>query len=339
MLRNRLKETPLHCAAKAGNYTMVSLLISFAEHEHHVGEETLPTATNMYGETALHEAVRVGNRDIVGKLILSEPSLTGIVDTEGVSPLYLATMMNMLNIVKIFTRGAIHGILCRAKMTNCTTRCCARKCRCVPLWSMLESIEDEATALMDYCGKDLSNEFSGITHTLLEWNKSLATKVDDLESTPLHYAASVGNLATVKLLLQHETLAVYMADKDGLFPIHIAAKYGRTLLIKELIEQFPDSDELLDKEGRNFLQLAILSGKGNIIGSIRHSHTFLRMLNARDYEGNTPLHLASQRGEYRIVRFLISMKMVYSSIMNKDGATPVDLAIKEVDQGYTFKSE
>ena len=60
------------------------------------------------------------------------------------------------------------------------------------------------------------------------------------------------------------------------------------------------------------------------------------MLNARDYQGNTPLHLAGRSGEYGIVRFLISMKMVCSSIMNRDGLTPVDLAIKERDQGFSF---
>ena len=101
---NKLKETPLHCAAKVGNYRMVSRLISFAEEEDQAVKQTLLTAKNIHGETALHEAVRVGNGNIVDKLILSEPSITGIVDADGVSPLYLATMMNALHIVEIFTK-------------------------------------------------------------------------------------------------------------------------------------------------------------------------------------------------------------------------------------------
>jgi ankyrin repeat protein len=102
MARNKFKETPLHCAVKAENYKMVFALISFAEDENQV--EEILTARNMHGETALHEAVRVGHRNVVNKLIQSESSLTGIVDMDGVSPLYLATMTNGFQLVKIFTR-------------------------------------------------------------------------------------------------------------------------------------------------------------------------------------------------------------------------------------------
>ncbi|XP_078150751.1 protein ACCELERATED CELL DEATH 6-like [Carex rostrata] len=303
---NRLKETPLHCAAKAGNYRMVNSLISFAEEEDHVVKQTLLTSRNIHGETALHEAVRVGHGNIVNKLIRSEPSITGIVDMGGVSPLYLATMMNALNIVEIFT-----NLIEEPSRVSCAG-------------------PDEQTAL-----HVAVLQYTGITRTLLEWNKSLATKVDDSKSTPLHYAASVGNLETVKLLLGDGEIkkAAYMPDKNGLFPIHTAAVCGEALIINELIEQFPDSDELLDTQGRNMLHLAILSRKGDTIARMGHNHTFLRMLNARDYQGNTPLHLASERRQYYIVRFLISMKVVYSSIMNRNGLTPVDLALKQVDRG------
>jgi ankyrin repeat protein len=102
--RNKLMETALHCAVKAGNYRIVSLFISLAEQEQHVEREALLKAKNVHGETALHEAVRIGHCDIVNELISFEPRLTGIVDAEGVSPLYVATMMNRLDIVRLFTR-------------------------------------------------------------------------------------------------------------------------------------------------------------------------------------------------------------------------------------------
>ncbi|XP_078150912.1 protein ACCELERATED CELL DEATH 6-like [Carex rostrata] len=281
---------------------------TFAEEEDQVVKQTLLTARNIHGETALHEAVRVGHRNIVDKLIRSEPSITGIVDANGVSPLYLATMMNAVSIVEIFTKEEPSRVSCAGPKGQ--------------------------TALHVAILRN-----PRITHALLRWNKSLATKVDDLESTPLHYAASVGNLKNVQLLLGDDEIkkAAYMADKNGLFPIHTAAKCGKSLIIKELIKQFPNSDELLDTQGRNFLHVAILSRKGNIIGGMGgDNRTFLRMLNDRDYQGNTPLHLAGESGQYYIVRFLISMRMVYSSIMNRNGLTPVDLVLNQVDQGFGF---
>jgi ankyrin repeat protein len=104
MARNKLMETALHCAVKAGNYEIVSLFISLAEQEQHVEREALLKAKSFHGETALHEAVRIGHKDIVNELITFEPRLTGIVDAKGVSPLYLATMTNRLDIVRLFTR-------------------------------------------------------------------------------------------------------------------------------------------------------------------------------------------------------------------------------------------
>jgi Ankyrin repeats (3 copies) len=113
MARNKLMETPLHCAVKAGNYKMVSRMLSFAEREHQTGEETLLKEKNIHGETALHEAVRIGHRDIVNKLIIIEPSLMGTVDAYGVSPLYLATMsMNALDIIRMFTRELPSMVSC-----------------------------------------------------------------------------------------------------------------------------------------------------------------------------------------------------------------------------------
>jgi ankyrin repeat protein len=175
---------------------------------------------------------------------------------------------------------------------------------------------------------------TGITSELLKWDKSLATKVDDSNSTPLHYAASARSPNTVRLLLAYENSAVYMADKNGLYPIHIAAKCGRTSVIMELIEQVPDSYELLDKHGRNFLHIAIMNGHEYPTSSIRQNPTVLTMLNARDYQGNTLLHLAVKKGAYHIVRQLIAIKMVCSTIMNRDGLTPVDLCVKKIDQGF-----
>jgi ankyrin repeat protein len=164
-----------------------------------------------------------------------------------------------------------------------------------------------------------------MTRKLLNWKSGLASLQDASGSTPLHYAASVGNLETVNILLEHlqnanilldhEKSAAYVADEEGLYPIHVAAKCGRT------------SDELVDKEGKNFLHIAIIT-------HIPRKHT---LFNARDNDGNTPLHLASKSGYLKFVSSLISFKEVCSSIRNKDGLTPLDLALTETHPGFMHR--
>ncbi|KAI9848813.1 MAG: hypothetical protein M1838_000366 [Thelocarpon superellum] len=49
-------------------------------------------------------------------------------------------------------------------------------------------------------------------------------------------------------------------------------------------------------------------------------------INARDREGNTPLHLAAALGRAQIVRLLLDQKNVNDSIANHQGRQPIDLA-------------
>lgn len=68
-------------------------------------------AQNDMGETCLHEAVRWGHTNIVSLLMavdanpnnITSPALVEIVDNDGSSPLYLATTLRRLDIVKALT--------------------------------------------------------------------------------------------------------------------------------------------------------------------------------------------------------------------------------------------
>lgn len=53
-------------------------------------------------------------------------------------------------------------------------------------------------------------------------------------------------------------------------------------------------------------------------------------------KGNTPLHLTVKHGCDKIAILLMQDIKVNLSIMNNDGATPLDVAIKALDHGYTY---
>jgi ankyrin repeat protein len=87
---NRDGDTPLHCAARAGNARMVAHLVDLAGDVDEA--RALVRAQNGRGETALHEAVRFCGKenDMIGALMDADRGLGRVVANDGTSPLYIA---------------------------------------------------------------------------------------------------------------------------------------------------------------------------------------------------------------------------------------------------------
>lgn len=88
-------DTPLHCAVRAGNAEMASLLIRQADCCDR--RKTMLRLQNKRGETALHEAVRFGHKRgkrMVEALMYHDKQLARVVARDGTSPLYLAISLH-----------------------------------------------------------------------------------------------------------------------------------------------------------------------------------------------------------------------------------------------------
>lgn len=119
---DRNGDTPLHLAARAGNTRMVSHLIHLAKTTDDEGEgrhgadessrlvKELLRAENRLGETALHDAVRVGSRGMVIRLMEEDPELASFPREGGASPLYLAVVMEEVAIARSL-HDMSHGCL------------------------------------------------------------------------------------------------------------------------------------------------------------------------------------------------------------------------------------
>ncbi|XP_072952086.1 protein ACCELERATED CELL DEATH 6-like isoform X2 [Typha angustifolia] len=315
--RNVMLETPLHCAARAGHHQIISSIVSFSKDDGAgvgVGVETVLRAKNRDGETALHEAVRHGHVDVAVVLMSADPGLANMVDERGISPLYLAATAGSL--------ALLHAIL-RSSSTTLTA---------ASSFPVSYAGPNGQTAL--HAAAFLQN--SEIAEELLKWNQMLAQSADNSGSTPFHYAASTGNEKMVKLLLAHDTSQAYVADSGGLFPVHVAAIRGRFSVIDKLLRHCPDSDELLDNKGRNLLHTAVEHRRKEVVRYVCERPELAKLMNDRDYEGNTPLHLAVSSGEQGIVSLLMQNSKVHSSIMNKEGLTPLDLSIIGSDDDLNY---
>uniref|UniRef100_M8CDN3 Uncharacterized protein n=1 Tax=Aegilops tauschii TaxID=37682 RepID=M8CDN3_AEGTA len=105
--RNRNGDTPLHCAARLGHARMVTHLLGLARPGD--GDETglkeILRAQNGKGETVLHEAIRLEDKDMVGVLLSADSQLARVPLADGASPLYLALLLGLGDIARQLFEG------------------------------------------------------------------------------------------------------------------------------------------------------------------------------------------------------------------------------------------
>ncbi|CAL4908954.1 unnamed protein product [Urochloa decumbens] len=318
--RNGGGDTPLHCAARAGNTRMVARLIGLAAAEGGDGGEgarALVRMQNARGETALHEAVRFGDAEMVAALVRDgDTELARVVADDGTSPLYLASTWGRHRMARV--------------------------------------MHDVDPAGLSYSGPDGQNALHAavlhddreMTKLLLEWNKDLLIKQRDIYgSTPMHFAASAADPSlqftnfvfstsnfehyslgsyfllsqkclariyehmdlTLPQVLRADPSAAFQPDTHGSFPVHVAASADSMASVIVLLTRH----------------------RGPDLPPCRHREE-------EDADGNTALHLAVVAGERDVVRCLIGNRGVHINLQNKEGKTPMDLAQGKVQCGFYF---
>ena len=103
--RNSNGDTPLHCAAGAGNAEMISCLVALANT---ADAKAFVRIRNRCGETSLHQAIRAANNSAdkvlvcIDRLMSLDSKLACIPreGEEGASPLYLAISLGDLEIAR-----------------------------------------------------------------------------------------------------------------------------------------------------------------------------------------------------------------------------------------------
>ncbi|XP_039822217.1 ankyrin repeat-containing protein At2g01680-like [Panicum virgatum] len=265
---------------------------------------------NSKGETCLHEAIRHGHTEFVLQLIIRDDmllqqdgmrrllALTQIEDDEGLSPLYLATSLKNLNIIDILIDPLRLRTASYAGPQGRTAMHAAVVTNCI-----------------------------GICQALAGWNNGdLISRADESGSTPLHYLASSTSTDDIGQLLLS---AAKLPDKQGSLPIHVAAGQGRLDIIDRLLDKYPHSLWSRNASGQTILHVAVQAESYNVVKYVcsqsQHDRMFRAILNARDQDGNTALHLAVLTGHQWIFCQLLSRSHVDLNIANRDGHTPLDL--------------
>ncbi|CAN6166263.1 unnamed protein product [Urochloa humidicola] len=270
--RNKNGDTPLHCAAGAGNANMISCLLHLVDEDR--AKELLRTQ-NDCGETALHHAVRAAamNSKITRastyqqlRLMMSADPELACIPHQGTSPLYLAISLGESEIARhLFdTTG---GKLSYSGPDGRNVLHAAVSSRGQALTMVLGWLKGlKRTAEDMQAGDQLGAADSLLLQLTMQRDKQNG-------SSPLHLAASLGGwpgagflsrmfekkdwaVSATTLLLDANASAAYQADNEGSYPVHVAAWCGSIGAIKVLLERFPDCAALRDGRGRTFLHVA-----------------------------------------------------------------------------------
>ncbi|CAB4308126.1 unnamed protein product [Prunus armeniaca] len=302
-------DTPLHVAARVGCFSIVNYLVretlSMSQvdfgNTNNSMTETLRTR-NRGNNTVLHEAVRNGHTKVAEFLLKMDPKLACFENEAGESPLYLAArggLLDILNQILQSSPSSAHGG------------------------------SDGQTALH---AAVVERHFD-VTESLLRFKQKLIKQADHQGKTPVYYAASLGDHKTVQQLLELDISIAYVLDKQGYSPIHVAASKGYTNVIREIVGLCPDSGELVDPYGRNALHIAIFNGQTKVVRYILETAELEGLINQPDFDGNTPLHLATIERKTWILWYLKWDGRVNPRSKNKYGQTAIEIdsSIKEAN--------
>lgn len=140
------------------------------------------------------------------------------------------------------------------------------------------------------------------TMNFAETTLGVAVLIDDLQTTPLHFAASTGDETAVKELLRRnsEPEVLGARARNGATPLHYAAGLGHAKIAEMLLDAGARADAR-SKNGGTALHAAAVGGHLRVVRLLGLRGASVA---AKDEDGMTPFMLATARGHQIIARLL-----------------------------------
>ncbi|KAL9957506.1 hypothetical protein ACROYT_G039145 [Oculina patagonica] len=242
--------SPLHVACVNSHYDMTKLLVLNGACVHDEDAD---------GMTPILRASLAGNVEIIELLLSQGAAISPQADSCAPSPLMCAVKRGHHGAVKFLLQ---HGSPIDLRDLN------QRTCLHVAVYS---SDVDTLKTIIQAGGDCLLNSR------------------DKNDKTPLHYAATKGNLQIIQeLLVAGATLDV--KDEDERIPLHYAVENGDLPCVRALLEACPDSIHATDFRLQNCLHFAAVKG---LISVAKYLVDQGAAVDSRDDERLTPLIQAS----------------------------------------------
>jgi ankyrin repeat protein len=284
-------QTPLHLVSQVGRRLEVAHML--------IERGADVSAQNKDGQTPLHlAALRMGQPE-VSRMLIERGADVSAQDKDGQTPLHLASQAGQLEVVcMLIERGVGVSAPNREGQTPLHLVCLGYR---YPLYGR-------------------SNQ---VARMLIERDADVSAQDKD-GKTPLHLVSQAGQLEVACMLIERGA-GVSAQSKDGQTPLHLASQTGRLKVARVLIERGADVSAQ-DKDGKTPLHLASQAGKlegqtpfhlaslGIWSPDLDSGHADIARIliergagvSAQDKDGRTPMYLASQAGQLKVIRMLLA---------------------------------
>jgi len=288
------------------------------------------------GLAALHLAARQGSIDAVTALLDGGASVNQRSAGDHITPLIIATMNGHFDLAKmLLEKGADPNL---AEDNGATPLYAAINCVWAPkaLYPQPRAYEQQTTtylelmtALIDKGADPNARLRKKIWYSGYDFDLS---GVDEVGATPFWRAAYASDIDAMKLLVAR--------GADPAIPSMKGAGRPRTGDAQRDVEDVSKAPAIpIGGPGVPPLVAAAGSGYGEGFAANSHRYAPSGMLaavkylveelhadvNARDHEGNTPLHNAAARGDVEMIKYLVS-KGADVKAVNREGKTTADMA-------------
>ncbi|KDP39951.1 hypothetical protein JCGZ_03482 [Jatropha curcas] len=181
---------------------------------------------------------------------------------------------------------------------------------------------------------------------IMRLKPSFSTKSNQDGFAPIHIALQKGHIQLVLWLVEKIPDLVRVQGREGVTPLHFVAQNGNLHLLNKFLSVCPKSIEDVTIRNETALHVTlknsqfeafeILMGKLQQDSDEEANYWKKKILNCKDVEGNSLLHISAYRNQPQVLEFLVeyiksNAGMLEVNALNNDGITALDLALQNSD--------
>ncbi|WVY97627.1 hypothetical protein V8G54_029778 [Vigna mungo] len=121
--------------------------------------------------------------------------------------------------------------------------------------------------------------------------------------TPLHIASMCGHVSFVQKMLKLKKQFLYELNQDGLTPMHLASANGHVEVVLELLNVDHQLCHIQGREGTLPLHCASVKGRIHVMTALLSAAPLT--VQSKTARGETPLHIAVKNNHFDAVKLLL----------------------------------